>query len=159
TAGESPARLVANLAGGATMTVTDASIPRLDPAAVTRMVAQALAAGTLRPDLPVGTAAPAEELAEGEWPLPQLSGPVSLSGGVLRFGPVTMPSQAGVAEGSLSGTLDLRNLTVDLRASVIAATSPKGWTGPSPQAVAIWSGPLDAPERSLDAGSLANGLA
>lgn len=159
TAGESPARLVANLAGGATMTVTGASIPGLDPAAVTRMVAQALAADTLRPDLPVVTAALAEELDEGEWPLPQLSGPVSLSGGVLRFGPVTMPSQAGVAEGSLSGTLDLRNLTVDLRASVIAATSPKGWTGPSPQAVAIWSGPLDAPERSLDAGSLANGLA
>jgi len=159
TAGESPARLVANLAGGATLSLADASISGLDPSAVSRMVAQALAADTLRPDLPAVTTALAEALDAGAWPLPQLSGPVSLSGGVLRFGPLTMPAQAGVAEGTLSGTLDLRSLTVDLRATVIAATSPKGWTGPAPQAMAVWSGPVDAPVRSLDAGSLANGLA
>lgn len=159
TAGESPAQLMANLAGGATVSVANTSLPGLDPSALARMVSQALAAETLRPDLPAVTAALAAELDKGAWPVPQIAGPASLAGGILRFGPLTLPAQPGTAEGSLSGTLDLRSLAIDLRATVVTATSPKGWSGPPPQATVIWSGPLDAPARSLDAGGLANGLA
>jgi hypothetical protein len=68
-------------------------------------------------------------------------------------------SLAGGLDAQASATLDLRSLLLDQRATIRMLAAPKDWKEPAlPQLHVVWRGPLAAPMRDLEAGSLINGL-
>ncbi|MCJ2048056.1 AsmA family protein [Methylobacterium sp. J-078] len=157
TSGESATGLTNNLGGSGTLTLSGLGLPGADPAGLPRALTRALAEddplreGRLQ-------ALVAEELGAG--PLGTkgpVTSPVSLVGGALRTGPLTLDLGAGRWTGTLG--LDLRDARLDARGSLTAAAVPKGWSGAAPSIQLGFGGPLRAPERSLDAGAATNGLA
>ncbi|MFC0218568.1 AsmA family protein [Pseudochelatococcus lubricantis] len=158
---ESPAGLVVNLAGGGEIKVGDAALPRLDPSALARLVPEWLGSGDAEApiDADIGrlTGRLGTELDKAAWPIRNLTFPLTVAGGAVRFGPLAL--EAAQAKAGINGTLDLATLTLDARANLTATTAPKDWTGTPPQAVIAWRGPLAGLKRSIDAGSTANALA
>lgn len=154
---ESVAGIIANLAGGGELRIAGAAIPGLDPGALERTVAALVARETVEVDTGRVATLLAAELDAGAWPVPELAAPLTLASGTLRFGPLTL--EAGPARAGVSGSLDLAGLTLDARAHLSGLTVPEGWSGAPPQAIVVWQGPTGQPERRVDAGSIANGLA
>ncbi len=154
---ESVAGLVANLAGGGEWRIARSSVPGLDPGAMTRTLAALSGGATVEVDPKEVAARLAGELDKGAWPVADLAVPLTLASGTLRFGPLTLDSAQ--ARAGVSGGFDLAKLALDARAHLAATQVPEGWSGALPQAVVVWRGPLDAPVRQVEAGSIANGLA
>jgi hypothetical protein len=157
TSGESATGLTNNLGGSGTLILGGLELPGADPAGLARALTRALAEddplreGRLQ-------ALAAEELGAG--PLAAkgpVTSPISLVGGALRTGPLTLDLGAGRWTGTLG--LDLRDARLDARGTLTAAAGPKGWNGAAPSIQLGFGGPLRAPERSLDAGPATNGLA
>ncbi|MGV6871223.1 AsmA family protein [Pseudochelatococcus sp. B33] len=154
---ESVAGLVGNLAGGGELRITGSAVPRFDASALERTLVALVDSATVDVDTMQVAAHLAEELDKGAWPIGELAAPLTLASGTLRFGPLAL--EAGGARAGLSGSFDLTGLTLDARAHLSGVAVPEGWSGASPQAVVVWRGPLDALERRVEAGSVANGLA
>ncbi|MFD1282794.1 AsmA-like C-terminal region-containing protein, partial [Methylobacterium goesingense] len=157
TSGESATGLTNNLGGSGTLTLGGLGLPGADPAGLARALTRALAEddplreGRLQ-------ALVAEELSAGPLATKGLvTSPISLVGGALRTGPLTLDLGAGRWIGTLG--LDLRDARLDARGTLTAAAGPKGWSGAAPSIQLGFGGPLRAPERSLDAGAATNGLA
>ena len=81
--------------------------------------------------------------------------PVTVSGGILRLGPVTWRADPLTVAGSAS--VDLRTLRLDARA-LLAAAAPPGWVGPAPQATVTWKTGRTGIERDIDVATLTNVL-
>jgi hypothetical protein len=158
-AAESPAGLVVNLAGGGEFRVADTALPRLDPAALARLMPEWLGAGDAAIDIDIArmTDRLGAELDRAAWPVKALTIPLTVAGGAVRFGPLALESAQ--ARAGINGTFDLATLTLDARASLAATAAPRGWTGSPPQAGVSWRGPPGALKRDIDAGSTANALA
>jgi AsmA family len=157
--GESPAALVANLSGAGQGTWQALAFPRLSPDAPARAVAAATLSGAL-PSLGALESQLGEAFAAGAFtPSGQdtIPVPVSVNGGVIKFGPVQATSSDGHL--TLQADIDLRVAALSARANIRSATIPQGWAGSAPQAAVSWDGPVAAPARKLDALSLLNGLA
>lgn len=155
--GESLTGLMNNLGGSGTLTLTDVSLPGADPAGLDRALTRALAEddplreGRLQ-------ALVAEELGAGSLTVKgSVSSPVSLVGGTLRAGPLTLTLGSARWIGTLG--VDLRDARIDARGSLVASQSPKSWSGANPSIQLGFSGPIRYPERSIDAGPVTNGLA
>lgn len=155
--GESVAALVTNLSGGGEVRARDSALARLDPAAITRGLARLLARDQIRAEANAVRDEIAGELDKANWAIADVSLPLTLSGGTLRFGPVAIDNPDATLR--LAGTLDLGPLSLDARGLIIARQLPRGWSGAAPEIAVTWRGPLAAPVRSVEAAALANGLA
>ena len=157
TSGVNAGALAANLAGSGTLALADLAVPEADPAALGRALARALEME--------------DPLREGR--LPQIVGeelgraaaqargtvtaPLTIVGGVLRAGPLDL--DLGPARWSGSVAYDLRAGRLDARGQLAGGAPPRGWSAGTPAVQLGLSGPMGAPERSLDTGALATGLA
>ena len=155
--GTSPLALVASLAGSGEATVTDLSIAGADPAALPKLFADvesdalAVDADTVArsyADAAVGA------LAAGTRRFDLL-----LAGGTLAFSPEPNEPDATPVASHVEATLDLRRPSLALRARETLRALPEGWSGAAPALVVAWSGPLRAPQRSIDVGAFINAVA
>ena len=155
--GADAAALAGNLAGSGTITLADLAVPEADPAALGRALARAL---EVDDPLREGrlTQIVGEELGKaGAQARGSVSAPATIVGGVLRVGPLDLDLGAARWTGSLA--YDLRAGRLDARGLLAGGAVPRGWTAGPPSVQLGLSGALGAPERSLDTGSLATGLA
>lgn len=160
-AGETPSSLIANLSGAGQATWRRPSIAKAAPVAVLAVAGERATGegnvptaeelkGDLARALDAGRFAPAAD-SVGE-------APAVLSGGQLRAGPFLLEMPEARFNGQIS--LDLRNLFAEGRATLQAARSPPGWIGGAPQIALRWAAMAGAPpQREVDAGPLANGIA
>ncbi len=150
--GQTPAALVASLAGTGAVTLSDFRIPGLDPGAVDRVVAMVekeqvpAAEPNIRSNLGL-------ELDKAALSPGARSFEASMAAGVLRLATKT----GDPLETSLS--VDLRNLTVEQRVTLVGKQVPKDWNDPMPQASILWRGPLANPSRTVDVSNMATILA
>ncbi|GLS56138.1 hypothetical protein GCM10007886_43230 [Methylobacterium gregans] len=157
TSGADAAALAANLAGSGTLTLTDLSVPDADPAALGRALGRALEAddplreGRL-PQIVGEELGRAAAQARGS-----VSAPATIIGGIVRAGPLDL--DLGPARWSGSLAYDLGAGRLDARGTLAGGAPPRGWSAGTPVAGFGLAGPLGAPERSLDTGPLATGLA
>ncbi|WP_336487312.1 AsmA family protein [Methylobacterium nigriterrae] len=156
-AGDSPAALVANLAGSGEIRLAGLTLPRADPSALSRALARALGEDDPLREGRLQTLV-SEEFAAGPARASAPAGaPATIVGGSLRAGPIELD----LGPARWSGTLgyDFRAGRLDARGTLTGGGAPKGWTGGTPSVQLGFSGALAAPERSVDAGALTNGLA
>ncbi len=156
-AGESPARMVAGLGGSGELVLADASIARLDPSALARVVAATSDAAAESDVARLGQRLlPA--LATAPWPVGSQRLALTMAAGVLRLQPVAQVTALARAE--FAGSLDLRSLGLDARALLSSrAPVPAGWQGGPPQLTLRWRGPLASYRREIDPAPLSNALA
>ncbi|MFC6739025.1 AsmA-like C-terminal region-containing protein [Methylobacterium tardum] len=157
TTAETLAGLDEALSGSGTLTLQDLSVPEADPAGLGRALARAaeiddpLREGRLQ-------ALVSEELAKGG---AQARGPAraaaTIVGGVLRAGPLDIDFGPTRWTGTVG--YDLRAGRLDARGTLAGGPVPRGWNAGPPAVQLGLTGPLGAPERSLDVGALSNGLA
>lgn len=150
--GQTPAALVASLAGSGAVSLSDFRIPGVDPGAVDRVVAMVekeqipAAEPNIRSNLGL-------ELDKAALSPGARSFDASMAAGVLR-----LATKAGDPfETSLS--VDLRNFTVEQRVTLVGRQVPKDWSDPLPQASILWRGPLASPARTVDVSNMATVLA
>ncbi|CAH1666632.1 MULTISPECIES: AsmA family protein [unclassified Chelatococcus] len=155
--GESVAALVANMSGGGELRSVGSLIARLDPAGIARGLGKLMAQDPIRAEATVVRDTIARELDLANWPLTEVVMPLTLSGGTLRFGPVTIDSRD--VQLRLAGSVELGSLTLDARGLMVSRQLPVGWSGAAPEIAVSWRGPLTDPGRSVEAAALANGLA
>jgi hypothetical protein len=155
-AGQSPSLLVAGLVGDGQVTLGGASIPRMDPNALGRVVAKAQTLDAAIDETNIARSLTLE-LDRQSLTLPDGPAAAVLSSGVLRVGPLTLDEPGGRA--AVTGDFDLRSLSLAIRAVFDEARAGKFWTGPPPSATVLIRGALDAPSRQIDVANLSAGLA
>lgn len=157
TSGADAGALAANLAGSGTLTLTDLSVPGADPNALGRALPRALEADDPLREGRLAQIVGEELSSAAAQARGSVSAPATIIGGVLRAGPLDL--DLGPARWSGSLTYDLRNGRLDARGTLAGGVIPRGWSAGTPMAGFGLTGPLGAPERSLDTGPLATGLA
>jgi hypothetical protein len=154
--GPSANALIAGLVGEGHATLTGASIPRLDPGALARVVAKAQA-----PDAAIDETNIERSLALDLEPralaLPDGAAAAVLNGGVVHIGPIAAPEPSGHA--LAFADFDLRALSLQWRVVFEESQGGKFWSGAPPSATVTIRNALDAPQRQIDAASLSAGLA
>jgi hypothetical protein len=152
--GDSPAALVGSLSGVGRLDIREGAVAGLAPDTL-----GALLAATPPNFAEVTREALAAALArrlQGRLPLPQGQTTLALASGVLRAGPLRVPTVGG--ETTLQAALDLKDFTLNARAALSLYNAPKDWQGPPPAADVALRGPWAAPMREIDVSVLANGL-
>ena len=145
--GNSPAALVAGLAGTGTVQLPPVTLPQADPAAPARVIAEA-EAGKLYISENDFLGALRRELDKAPLALPTRDLEARIAGGVVRL-----------SASDVSAALDLRRMALEARVDLPVGDLPKDWSEASPRVAMVWRGPLGAPQRELDAGLFINGLA
>jgi hypothetical protein len=154
--GKSPSALVTGLVGEGQATLAGASIPRLDPGALGRVMEKAQA-----PDASIDETNIARsltlELDRRSLAIPDGAATATLNSGVLRVGPIIVGEPSGRA--TITGDFDLRSEILQVRTIFEEARAGKFWSGPPPDATVSIRGALDAPSRQIDLSGLVAGLA
>jgi uncharacterized protein involved in outer membrane biogenesis len=154
--GQSPAGLVSGLAGSGVLKLGGAQVRRLDPDALSRIMAIAQ-----RPDFDVEQIdlprLVARELDRRAFQIADASAPATLTAGVVRAGPFAAAQRAS-GDASAEIGFDLRSLSLDVQVAVSERQAPKFWSGAPPAISVSVKGPPDALARDIDAAALANGL-
>ena len=153
--GASPQGLVGSLHGGGTLTLKNAQLAGLDPAAFD---AAMQAAGTSGPiDVAKVQAAVNAALAKGRLILSQSSVPIDITSGMLSLHNVTLAAQTE-SKLSLDGALDLSNATLSARMTLSEPAPAGALLASPPELTVIIKGPFAAPQRMLDMTALMNWL-
>lgn len=149
--------LAANLAGSGRVTLKDLTLSGLDPAALGRALALAVAsddplregrlAGLVNQEL-------ARAAAQAKAPV---SAPATIVGGILRAGPLDIDLGAARWAGTVAE--DLRDGHLDARGTLSGGTTPQSWPAGIPTVQFALTGSLADPTRTVDVGPLSIGLA
>ncbi len=158
--GQSPATLVAGLAGSGTLNVSDLLLMRSDPAAIVQTLGDVeedrLSIDETEIDRALSAAFDQHALS-----VASATFDAGLAAGVLRLtGKGTTPAtgHSGVTQ-QTQASLDLRTFALD-QSSVLTLTKlPRNWNDVSPQVGLEWTGPFESPVRNIDATSFVNALA
>ncbi len=158
--GQSPATLVAGLAGSGTLNVSDLLLMRSDPAAIVQTLGDVeedrLSIDETEIDRALSAAFDQHALS-----VASATFDAGLAAGVLRLtGKGTTPAtgHSGVTQ-QTQASLDLRTIALD-QSSVLTLTKlPRNWNDVSPQVGLEWTGPFESPVRNIDATSFVNALA
>ncbi len=145
--GDSPAALVAGLAGTGALQLRAITIPQADPMAPARVMAEA-EAGKLYVSENDFLGALRRELDKAPLALTSRDLELRLAGGVARL-----------SSPDASASVDLRRMAVEARVQLPMGDLPKDWSEAPPQVAMVWRGALAAPQRELEAGTFINGLA
>jgi len=151
--GESPLALVSALSGTGRIALERAEVEGLALGALDEVMAQNLDLSTLTRE---GLTASLRQKLSGTIALPATEFPMSVAAGVWRAGPIRIATPREEITGALA--VDLRDMTMQGRTSVVARMQPPGWSGPPAMAEITLRGPVAAPVRAIDISSLANGL-
>ncbi len=151
--GESPLALVSGLAGAGRVSLERGVVEGLAPSALDHVLGMNLDLAVLSRE---GLASTLRQKLNGTLPLPAVEIPMSIATGVWRAGPMRLETPREEFSGSVA--VDLRDMTMQGRTSVVARVHPPGWSGPPAMAELTLRGPVAAPMRDLDVSSLANGL-
>ena len=154
--GKSPSALVAGLVGEGQITLAGASIPRLDPGALARVMEKAQQPDAMIDETNIARSLTLE-LDRRSLAIPDGSATATLNSGVLRVGPIAVAEPSGRA--IVTGDFDLRSSSLQVRTTFEEARAGKFWSGPLPSATVSIRGPLDAPTRQIDVAGLSAGLA
>lgn len=153
-AGASMAELVASLGGSGKAWFSDAAIARAAPQALAQALSEIEREETTFEPSRVGRA-----LARGFDAGPQKIGAgeadVGLAAGRLSFAPVQL--DFGGTQAKISGSLDLRAFTLDIREQ-IETVAPRDWEGAPPVVALAWRGPFAAPVRAIESEQLTAAL-
>jgi hypothetical protein len=150
--GQTPAVLVAGLAGQGTLKLEGLEIDRLDPDAV-GAVFVATEAGS--PPDEVGVVAALDPaFAKGPLRIARVEAPLIVASGVMRTGKIL--TSVGRSQVSGSANFDIARLAIDGTVE-IEAPAPAGLTA-RPGATVRWRGPIAAPERGIEAAALATAI-
>ncbi len=152
---DSPARLAAALSGTVEARLKDMVMPRFAPDALDRIAAAALT-DTVLEDVAQLAANVRRQVESGSWAFGSQTTSGVMSGGVLRFAPVNVQRDGRSA--SVAIVHDVRNRSLDMRASMALEQAPRGWMGQPPQLAVLWRGSWTQPARSYDVAALANAL-
>jgi hypothetical protein len=153
--GDSPARLAAALSGTVEARLKDVVMPRFAPDALDRIAAAALT-DTVLEDASQLAANVRRQVESAPWAFGAQVTSGVMSGGLLRFAPISVQREGRTA--SVSVLQDIRNRASEIRAAMALEQAPRGWMGPAPQLGAIWRGPWQQATRSYDVATLANAL-
>ncbi len=153
--GETPAALVADLAGTGSITIADGRIARLDPAAMTR-TAQAAEKNLSDVDADQIAAMVVPELDHAPLRLGDVAGQATLAAGVFRIGPLRAVSDEWTADADAA--LDLKTMDFSSKTVLKVRRPLPDWKGESPQLTLLLAGPLDTPRRDVDATGFVNAL-
>ena len=145
--GDSPAALVASLAGVGALQLRSVTIPHADQGGPGRVIAQAEADKIAISESDFMSAL-RRELDKAPLAIATRDLEARIAGGVVRF-----------SAPDVSASLDLRRMALEAAVKLPTGELPKDWSEPPPQVAVVWRGPLGAPQRGLDAGPFINGLA
>jgi uncharacterized protein involved in outer membrane biogenesis len=154
--GASPMAVVAGLVGQGQAQLAAASLPRLDPGALARVLAKAESADGRIDETNIAHALNLE-LDKQPLPLPDGPSPAVLNSGVVRVGPMTAQGPSGHVV--VTAEFDLRAFSLGVRAVCEEAHGDRFWSGPPPSVTVSARGSLDAPARKIDVDMLTAGLA
>lgn len=154
--GESVSALVANLGGAGEWRLANLRAPGADPTALERTIRRTLADNDPLAEGKMETVL-GVELGRAVLAASSVATSAALVGGNLRLSPITAETPSALWQGAV--TYDLKTLSLDARGSLVAKTSPAGWTGAAPSIGLNWTGSLAAPIRNIDAAPLRNGVA
>ncbi|MGL4242500.1 MAG: hypothetical protein ACRCTI_15430, partial [Beijerinckiaceae bacterium] len=152
--GDRPAQLVGALSGGGALRFRGLAMPALGQATFMDLATQSARSGA-----PTRTALSdsIRSRAVGRLAVPDGETRVTLAGGVMRFGPVTIHD--GMNSVIAAASYDLKTFGMSARQDYVAKSLPKGWNGPPPQVTLTWRGEAGGrPTLDVDADELANGL-
>ena len=145
--GDSPAALVAGLAGTGALQLRAVTFSQADPLAPARVIVEA-EAGKLYISENDFLGALRRELDKAPLTLATRDLEARIAGGVVRL-----------SASDVSAALDLRRMAVEARVQLPVGDLPKDWSEAAPKVAMVWRGPVGAPQRDLDAGVFINGLA
>ncbi len=155
--GETASGLMGNLGGAGTVAIDGLSVAGADAGAGRRAAARALQGDDPLAQPRLLTLV-SDELGRAPFvATATVAGPGSLVGGVLRIAPLAASDASGSWQGAAS--IDLRTASLDIRGALTARESPRTWSGAPPTIGLGWLGPVGWPNRVVDVGPLANGLA
>lgn len=154
--GRSPLSLVSSLVADGKARLSGVTAPKLDPAALGRVVARAQALDGAPDESNV------EHWLAGEFDkqalaLPDGETPSSIGAGVLHAGPLDIAEPGGRT--TISSDFDLRSLDFAMRAQFVEANGGKFWTGSPPSTVVTVQNGFATPTRKIEATLLTAGLA
>ncbi len=155
--GNSPAGLIAGLAGGGELDLSGVEFARSDLAALDRVIARSQVPEAQLDETNIAYEF-GQELSKAPLRLPDGATPLSLSAGTIKLGPLTIAGPH--ADATLSASFDLVRLSLETR---LVLTSPSAdlrfWSGPPPIATVTVQSALSAPRRQLDVAALSAALA
>ncbi len=137
--------LLASIAGKGTLVLTGLEIDRLDATAVSSVFASA---AQNAPDEKKIEQALATALERASLKVSKLEAPLVIANGIARSG--SAKAQAGNIEILLSGSLHIPKRTVEALLNIEVT----GNSSVRPGATVRWAGPVEAPERTVDAKAL-----
>jgi uncharacterized protein involved in outer membrane biogenesis len=144
--GRSAAATVATMAGNGTFSIRNGTIAAVDPTAFATTLAAADAG--LKLDEPSVRRVFEENFAVGRLVFGDLSGSVTVAAGVLRLPSLVVGTPEAELRGTASVDLAAQTLSADWTLSV--AAGERDLKGVFPAASLRFSGPIEAPKRSLD---------
>jgi hypothetical protein len=154
--GKSPSALVAGLVGEGQVSLSGASIPRMDPGALGRVMEKDQAPDAMIDETNVARALTLE-LDRRPLAIPDGAATATLNSGILRVGPIAIVEPSGRA--MITGDFDLRSLNLQVRAMFEEARAGKFWSGPLPSATVSIRSAMDTVPRQIDVAGLVAGLA
>ncbi len=154
--GQSPSALIGGLAGTGQIRLSGARIPRLDQAALGRIVEKAQSLDYPIDEVNISHALDVE-FNKQTLRIPDADAPVSLTAGVMRFGP--FDARNVTDEAKLDASFDMRSFALEIRAGFTELRTPKFWSGAPPAVNVVLKGPMEAPARQIDSSLLVAGLA
>lgn len=150
--GETPAAVAGSFAGQGAIVLEKLEIDRADPNAVHAVLAMPEQSEPRDEIAVIAALSPA--LAKGPLRLDKIEAPLVVANGVARSGKARV--QAGPAQATLEGVLDLARLTFE--AAVEMEVAPPPGLTVRPAATVRWRGPIAAPEREIEAAPLATAI-
>ncbi len=145
--GDSPAALVAGLAGTGAVRLRAVTLPQADPGAPARVMAEA-ESGRLYISENDFMGALRRELDKAPMAMETRDLEARMAGGFLRL-----------SAPDVSASLDLRRMALEARTELPVGALPRDWNEPTPKVAVVWRGPLATPQREIEAAPFINGLA
>ena len=153
--GLSPAGLIGSVHGSAAVTLANAQVAGIDPAAFDAAIHAADQSGSI--ETPKIRTAVSAAMESGRLTVPNGDAEVTIAGGQIRLAKVTLPAQSG-AEFSLDGVLDLNSAAIDAHMTLSGQPAANALISTRPELALTVKGPLAAPEMKLDISALVGWL-
>ena len=153
--GLSPAGLIGSVHGTGAVTLANAQVAGIDPAAFDAAIHATDQSGSIE-TAKIRTAVSAA-MESGRLAVPNGEAEVTIADGQIRLAKTTLSAQGG-AELSLDGVLDLNSTAIDAHMTLSAQPAANALISTRPELALTVKGPLAAPETKLDISALVGWL-
>ena len=153
--GLSPAGLIGSVHGTGAVTLANAQVAGIDPAAFDAAIHATDQSGSI--ETPKIRTAVSAAMESGRLAVPNGEAEVTIADGQIRLAKMTLSAQSG-AELSLDGVLDLNSTAIDAHMTLSAQPAANALISTRPELALTVKGPLAAPETKLDISALVGWL-